>query len=521
VALMSRAARHCAERYSWDAYGDRWMDILRQVGDAQPAPQSPAGTDTAPRGAKAVILKNVELGDRCVVGAGAVVTRSVAAQQESWTSASVSHTIKALLVHPGTQNAFQLARQLERCGALSRFWTGFAYDPDGMVGRQIACLPTWVQRRFAGRRLAGVPPEKLRTRPLTDMRALNRLRIGHDEQRVMFERNADFQRKVPLSELACSDIIIGFDTASWLLADKAVSLGRSFVLNRTTGHPMSFERLVPVLRQRFPEWMETLPPRLPDLLRAEEAEHRLADRIVVPSSFASQTLIENGVPAHKITVIPFGVDLSAFRPAPRSDLSRPLRFVFVGRMVAPKGIPLLLQVWRSLGNSHAELWLVGSLNERQAPLIEPLPGLRVLGKVSPLELQGVLRQCDVLVFPSYFEGLAQVQLEALAAGLPIIATDASGAGDLIADAKEGYIIPVGDAEALHEAMLNFIKSPADLAVMSPAARLCAERYSWEAYGDRWRDLLDHVVHSNNSSLSVSSFALQGSQTAIRIPKTNS
>ena len=112
-------------------------------------------------------------------------------------------------------------------------------------------------------------------------------------------------------------------------------------------------------------------------------------------------------------------------------------------------------------------------------------------------LPALLSQCDVLVFPSYFEGLAQVQLEALAAGLPIIATDASGATDLIADSREGYIIPVGDAEALREAMLNFINSPADLAVMSPAARSCAERYSWEAYGDRWIDLLDQVVHPNS------------------------
>ena len=164
--------------------------------------------------------------------------------------------MKALLVHPGTQHAFHLARQLQRHGCLSRFWTGFAYDPDGMIGRQIAGLPAWAQRRFAGRRLAGLPPEKLRTLPLTDLRALSRLRAGQDEQRVMFERNADFQRKVPLSELAGSNIIIGFDTASWLLADKALSLGRNFVLDRTTGHPLSFERLVPQLNEQFPQWTE-------------------------------------------------------------------------------------------------------------------------------------------------------------------------------------------------------------------------------------------------------------------------
>jgi starch synthase len=182
---------------------------------------------------------------------------------------------------------------------------------------------------------------------------------------------------------------------------------------------------------------------------------------------------------------------------------------------------VLLEAWRSLASLGAELWLVGSVKARHAHLIPPLKGLRQIGKVPHEELPALLSQCDVLVFPSYFEGLAQVQLEALAAGLPIIATNASGATDLIADGREGYIIPVGDAEALCEAMLNFIKGTADLAVMSPAARLCGERYSWEAYGDRWIDMLDQVVHSDNSSSSISRFALQGCQTAIRIPKSNS
>src|ERR1700674_4804064 len=132
---------------------------------------------------------------------------------------AMSHVdqMKALLVHPGTQHSFHLARQLQRHGCLSRFWTGFAYDPQSVVGCQIAYLPTWAQRRLAGRRLTGLPPDKLRTRLITDLRALSRLRVGQDEQRIMFERNADFQREVPLSELAGSDIIIGFDTASWLL----------------------------------------------------------------------------------------------------------------------------------------------------------------------------------------------------------------------------------------------------------------------------------------------------------------
>jgi len=490
VALMSRAARRCAERYSWDVYGDRWMDILRQVGDAQQAVQSPAGRDKRNARAEAIHIR---------------------VRPEK---------TKVLLVHPGTQYSFQLARQLERHGRLSRFWTGMAYIPNTPLGRCIQRLPEGVKRQLSNRRLEGVPSERISIRPFGEWWALRRLQAGHDDQTIMFKRNAAFQTNIPEREFADSRVVIGFDTSSWLLAERAAALGRRFILDRSIGHPLSFERLLPALRQRFPEWVENFPPRLPDLLRAEEAEHCLADRIVVPSSFACQTLIENGVPARKITVIPFGVDLGDFRPVPRSDASRPVRFIFLGALGVRKGVPVLLEAWRSLASLGAELWLAGSVSEKHAHLIPPLKGLTRIGKVPHKELPALLSQCDVLVFPSYFEGLAQVQLEALAAGLPIIATGASGATDLISDSREGYIVPVGDAEALREAMLNFIKSPADLAVMSPAARSCAERYSWEAYGDRWIDLLDQVVHSDDSSSSISGFALRGSQTAIGIPKSS-
>src|ERR1700732_4604459 len=397
--------------------------------------------------------------------------------------------MKALLVHPGTQHSFHLARQLQRHGCLSQFWTGFAYDPQSMVGRQIACLPTWAQRRFASRRLPGLPPDKLRTRPLTDLRALSRLRAGQDEQRIMFERNADFQRQVPLSELAGSDIIIGFDTASWLLADKSRSLGRNFVLDRTIGHPLSFGRVLRQLNEQFPQWTEDCAQyRLPELCAAEDAEHDRAHRIVVGSSFTRRTLIENGVPAERITVAPLGVDLAEFTPGVRPG-SRPLRFVFVGILGVRKGLPLLLDVWRSLGNVHAELWLMGSLNVPQRRLIPKLPGLLALGKVSRHALPGALRQCDVLVFPSYFEGFGAVLLEAMAAGLPVIATDATGAPDVMTNGLEGYVIPAGDAAALKDAMQRFLDSPENLGPMSAAARRCAERHSWDEFGDRWMDIL--------------------------------
>jgi glycosyltransferase involved in cell wall biosynthesis len=498
LAPMSRAARRCAERYSWDAYGDRWMDILQQVTCA--ARNAPTSSNS---------VQGAALAGSGARLAGAFVGHDAQRVRSERTGPDKSGRVKALLVHPGTQYSFRLARQLQSHGCLSRFWTGVAYVPDSPLGRCIERLPMRVQRHLSNRRLEGVSTDKICTRPFGEWRAIRRLRARHDDQKVMFERNATFQNTVPQRELADSNVVIGFDTSSWLLAERASALGRTFILDRSIAHPLNFQRVLQTLRHQFPEWVQDIPPRLPELLLAEKTEHCKAARIVVPSSFVRRTLIENGVPSNKIAVIQFGVDLNAFRPLPHPGTSRPLRFVFLGSLDARKGVPLLLQAWRSLEPTTAELWLVGSVSERHARLIQPLPGLRLIGKVPHRELPPLLSQCDVLVFPSYFEGLAQVQLEGLAAGLPIIATEASGATDLITDAREGYIVPVGDADALREAMLSFIKSPGDLATMSPAARLCAERYSWDTYGDRWMGLLEQVVYSDNSSSAIPGLALRG------------
>lgn len=459
---ISEAARICAERHSWDDFGDRWTEIFRQECE-QPRPRGQASGD----------IKGIEPQVR-------LNTRR-------------TNEPKVLLVHPGTQYSFRLAQQLERHGCLARFWTGIAYVPDTPLGRCIHYLPQRFTRQLSNRRLEGVPSERIRIRPLGELRALRRLRAGHDDQKVMFERNAAFQRLIPGKEIANSSAVIGFDTSSWLLAEKTVALGRRFILDQSAGHPLSIQMLMPRLREEFPEWAEDFSPRLPELLHVEELEHQAATWIVVASSFSRRTLIENGVPAKKIVLNPYGVDLAAFAPVPRPEPSRPLRFVFVGSFSAGKGVPLLLQAWRSLKATGAELWLAGPHSKRHVRLIPELPGLRVVGKVPHRELPALLRQCDVLVLPSYFEGFGLVLLEALAAGMPIIASDATAAPDLITAGVEGYLVPVGDVDALREAMKRFVDSPKDLGSMTQAARLCAERYSWDAYGNRWVELLHQVA----------------------------
>ena len=398
-----------------------------------------------------------------------------------------------LLAHPGTQHSHQLAKQLARNGILDEFWTGFALATDSNLFRSFYdYLPKRLKRRMENRVLSGVSAKQLRTMPLVERNAMKEIREGRSEQLVFMERNRVFQERIPGSSLQRASAVIGFDTSSWTLAERSRVLGKPFFLDQSTSHPVATQTIMQEVARAYPDWQGTIETRLPEMLVCEEQEYRLAKKIVAASSFSKKTLVTHGVPVEKIVVNPYGVDLHLFHtPGPGTE-RRPLRFLFLGTISARKGVPLLVDAWGKMALKEAELWLVGPSKTHERNLIPALPGLRLLGPCPHRELPDLLRQCDVLVFPGYCEGFALVLLEALASGLPIITTEATAGPDLITDGVEGRIIPTGNLDALCEAMQEFARQPNKAQEMSLAARRCAERFSWDSYGDRWRDILQEL-----------------------------
>lgn len=400
-----------------------------------------------------------------------------------------------LLIHPGTQYSYQLAKQLVRHNKLREFWTGFALAEYAWSTRAIeTVLPISLKRKIANRIVHDVPARLLRTKPFIGLKAVYQVNRGISPQAVFNNINGQFQRKIPVSAIKEASAVIGFDTASWLIAEKAKIFGKPFFLDQSISHPITNELVLRGVIQRFPAWQEDVEARLPAVLNAENQEHALATKIVTASSYTKHSLISQGVEASKILVNPYGVDLQKFHAGgERRAMQHMPRFIFVGSVSARKGVPLLVDAWRTLGLANCELWLVGPVTSQVRSLIPLLPGLRILGKFPHKELPNLFRQGDVFVFPSYCEGFGLVLLEALASGLPIITTEATAGPDLIRDGVEGFIVPSGNLEQLCRAMKYFINNPDKLSAMSVAARHCAERFSWDAYGDRWNKLLEEYI----------------------------
>ena len=402
--------------------------------------------------------------------------------------------MEVLLAHPGTQYSHQLARQLFSHGSLYEFWTGFALAKDTWRTQILdKYLPEAWHRRIANRMIANLPGKHLRTMPLLELEALRRLRNGSSPQSVFHKRNRRFQERIPTSSIENASVVIGFDTSSWVIAAKALKFGKPFCLDQSIAHPLTNQSTSEVVADSFPNWATTIERRLPEVLACENCEHDLATKIVVASSFTKQSLIFHGVSGGKIVVNPYGVDLTLFHPPEEPRARKPLRFLFLGSISARKGVPLLIEAWRNLELQNAELWLAGPIGDAERKLIPNLAGLNVLGKLPFEALPDLLRLCDVLVFPSYCEGFALVLLEALASGMPIITTEATAGPDLIDDKREGILIPSGSLDALQEAINYLVENAEELEQMSVAARKCAEKFSWDSYGDRWERILQEFV----------------------------
>ena len=221
---------------------------------------------------------------------------------------------------------------------------------------------------------------------------------------------------------------------------------------------------------------------------------RAADRVITVSSALQAVALELGADPARIQVIGNGIDLAKFRPIPRPDARRRLNLpadarvlVTVGTLVERKGFHRVIDVMPRLLASLPDVhYLVvggagpegddsGQLHRRVAEL-----GLHervhFLGPVPPESLHVALSAADVFVLASRYEGWANVLLEAMACGLPVVATDVGGNAEVVAHPGLGRIVPFGEPDALASALHDALHADWDRREI----RAYAESNAWEA-----------------------------------------
>lgn len=222
------------------------------------------------------------------------------------------------------------------------------------------------------------------------------------------------------------------------------------------------------------------------LLERMDREFAECDRIVVPSAVAQQSFAEYGY-AGKTVVVQTGVDADYFSPNPGFARTPVFRVCYVGRVELAKGVSYLLEAWKKLGLQDAELVLVGEVKQQMKSLLRKYAdgGVRVEGILPGREVARFYREANLFMQPSPNEGLAQALLEAMASGLPVVATDKTGAVDCLTNGKEGLVVPARDVDALAEAILWCYRHREESREMGKAARKRIEsQFKLEHYNQR-------------------------------------
>jgi starch synthase len=396
-----------------------------------------------------------------------------------------------LLSHPtGNQNLRNALESLNEHGMLKEFWTTVAWDRKSPWNR---VLPMGLRAQLARRAYDGPPKDRVRCIPSREMVRLGAKQLGLDNLLCSGERPfsvigmyRQFDRRVArrLREITV-DAVYAYEGGALKTFREAKRLGIAAMYELPSGYWYWERDLLSAEAERNPEFA-ALHPKLADSaghMQWKDEELRLADTVFVASQHVRRTLA--GVVAdEKIRVVNYGAP--PVRPAKEisRDKNTPLKVLFVGALIQRKGVGYLLDAVEKLGRK-VELTLIGTRFAPNARVDAACRRWRWFETIPYEQVLEAMTRSDVLVLPSLSEAFGLVVTEALSCGLPVIITPNVGAGDLISDGREGFVVPICSSEAIAE-RLNQMDVDRDLlTAMSRNARKTAAEKSWAVYRENW------------------------------------
>jgi glycosyltransferase involved in cell wall biosynthesis len=361
-------------------------------------------------------------------------------------------------------HGFNLAHQLERLGALQNLYTSYygkLLGKDNSTGFEI-------------------DKKKIKTN------LFNAFITYGFKNKYAYSADGYFGNWVA-SKMGDEDIIVTWGIQALPIIKKAKELGIKVVLERGSSHAVEQRD---ILMEEFKQWglntYELEKSFSKRRMERELMEYEMADMISVPSGFVEKSFIKHGIGAEKLFVNAYGADLGSFRK--ESIEHDNFRIINAGTQSIRKGAHYLLRAFYELNLPNAELWLVGNIESNIYPFIKKYqhPKIKFYNAVPQNQLADYYNQCDVFVLASIEEGLAMVQLQAMACGLPIICTSNTGGEDLIGNNNEaGFVLPIKNIELLKEKIL-FLNHNNDVCKQMGlnALNKIKSGYSWNDYGNR-------------------------------------
>lgn len=234
-------------------------------------------------------------------------------------------------------------------------------------------------------------------------------------------------------------------------------------------------------------------------------EWKLANTIIVNSEWTRQAIVSEGADPDKIEVLPLayeggqatggeGQNAGGGKLTTEGRSERALRVLFLGTVSIGKGIHYLVEAAKLLASEPLQFTVAGPLAISEEAVAKAPANMHWLGHVPRALASEVYAQADVFVFPTLCDGFGLTQLEAMAHGLPVIATP--NCGDVVQEGATGLIVPPRDSQALADALMKFVRNRSLVREMRVRCLETVKRFSVAAYGDRLVEIItERILHA--------------------------
>jgi len=226
------------------------------------------------------------------------------------------------------------------------------------------------------------------------------------------------------------------------------------------------------------------------IIERQLKEAAIADYLLCPSKHVVQSFVANGVSEKKCIVIPYGVNRGIFKPQwlDKSEFT----VICVGTVGVRKGYLYLFKALELL-QIKIKCIIIGKIEDQFLSHFNSYKHLFThYDHIPHHELVNYYNKASLFVFPSLDEGMALVQLEAMACGLPIICTTNSGGDSVVEDGVEGFVIPIRNPEVLADRIKILHDNPKMLKEFSQNAEKKASTYTWDTYGNKLAKFIESI-----------------------------
>lgn len=233
---------------------------------------------------------------------------------------------------------------------------------------------------------------------------------------------------------------------------------------------------------KWPGW-ECSPANIPDAYFDHlAAEWDAASGVVVNSEWSATALVQQGVPRDKLHMVPLAYEPPSVAQKPPTAADRPLVVLWLGSVILRKGIQYLIEAARLLRDRTIRFVVTGPIGISEQAVAAAPANVEFKGRVTRESASREYAAADVFVLPTISDGFAITQIEAMAHGLPVIATP--NCGRVVDHGRNGLIVPAADAGALAAAVAALDDDRERVADMSRAALVTARQFSLADYAAR-------------------------------------